>query len=187
MIFRPTRLAGLWLVEIEPQADERGHFARTWCRREFAAHGLDTRLAQASLSFNRQAGTLRGLHFQRPPHAEAKLVRCTRGAIWDVALDLRPGSPTRGKWQGFELSAENGAALYIPEGFAHGFQTLRPETEVFYQISEFHAPEAASGVRYDDPAFAMSWPLPVSCISPRDAAWPAFRAATEGAIAPAGM
>ncbi|HEX7969151.1 MAG TPA: dTDP-4-dehydrorhamnose 3,5-epimerase [Stellaceae bacterium] len=179
MIFTPTRLGGLWLVEMERHADERGYFARSWCRREFAEHGLDTTLAQASVSFNAKAGTLRGMHFQRPPHAETKLVRCTRGAIWDVAIDLRSGSSTRGQWQGFELSAENGAALYIPEGFAHGFQTLVPDTEVFYQISRFHVPEAASGVRYDDPAFGVSWPLPVSCISPRDATWPDCRLGAE--------
>jgi dTDP-4-dehydrorhamnose 3,5-epimerase len=172
MIFTPTRLAGMWLVEIEPYSDERGHFARTWCRREFEAHGLDTDLAQASLSFNRARGTIRGLHFQRPPHGEVKLVRCTRGAIFDVAVDLRPASPTRRQWQGFELTAENGMALYIPRGFAHGFQTLAPDSEVFYQISQFYAPEAASGVRYDDPAFAIAWPLPVAAISPQDRAWP---------------
>jgi dTDP-4-dehydrorhamnose 3,5-epimerase len=177
MIFTPTRLAGLWLVEIEPRADERGHFARTWCAREFAGHGLDTRLVQTSLSFNRRRGTLRGMHFQRPPHAEVKLVRCTRGAIWDVAIDLRPQSPTYGGWQGFELSAGNAAALYIPEGFAHGFQTLADESEVFYQMSAFYAPEAAAGVRYDDPAFGIDWPLPVASIAPRDAAWPDYRKA----------
>jgi dTDP-4-dehydrorhamnose 3,5-epimerase len=176
MIFTPTRLAGMWLVEIEPYSDERGHFARTWCRREFEAHGLDTDLAQASLSFNRARGTIRGLHFQRPPHGEVKLVRCTRGAIFDVALDLRPRSPTRGEWQSFELSAANAAALYVPKGFAHGFQTLAPDTEVLYQISEFHAPQAASGVRFDDPEFAIEWPLPVASISARDRAWPDYRA-----------
>jgi dTDP-4-dehydrorhamnose 3,5-epimerase len=177
MIFTPTRLAGLWLVEIEPRVDERGHFARTWCAREFAEHGLDTRLAQASVSFNRRRGTLRGMHFQHPPHAEVKLVRCTRGALWDVAIDLRPDSPTYCGWQGFELTAENAAALYIPEGFAHGFQTLADDTEVFYQMSTFYAPEAAAGVRYDDPAFGIDWPLPVRTIAPRDAAWPDYRKA----------
>ncbi len=183
MIFTPTRLGGLWLVEMERHADERGYFARSWCRREFAEHGLDAAPAQASVSFNAKAGTLRGMHFQRPPHAETKLVRCTRGAIWDVAIDLRPGSPTRGQWQGFELTAENGAALYIPEGFAHGFQTLAAGSEAFYLISTFHAPEAAAGVRYDDPAFGVRWPLPVACISPRDAAWPDYRFDPERAPA----
>ena len=177
MNFTETALPGLWLVEMERRRDARGYFARTWCQHEFAAHDLDARLAQASVSFNRQRGTLRGMHFQRRPHAETKLVRCARGAIWDVAIDLRPHSPTYCRWMGFELSAENGTALYIPEGFAHGFQTLAAETEVFYQISEFHAPEAADGVRYDDPAFGIEWPLPVSSISPRDEAWPDYRVA----------
>lgn len=174
MIFTPTRLDGLWLVEPERHADERGYFARSWCRREFAEHGLDAMPAQMSVSFNAKAGTLRGMHFQRAPHGEIKLVRCTRGVIWDVAIDLRSGSPTRGQWHGVELTAANGAALYIPEEFAHGFQTLAPDSEVFYQISAFHAPEAACGVRYDDPAFGVRWPLPVSCISPRDATWPDY-------------
>jgi dTDP-4-dehydrorhamnose 3,5-epimerase len=176
MIFTPARLPGLCLVELERRGDERGWFARSWCAREFAEHGLDPRLAQASLSFNAARGTLRGLHFQRPPHAEAKLVRCVNGAIWDVAVDLRPDSPKRGEWQGFELSAANGRALYVPAGFAHGFQTLAPDTEILYLISEFYAPDSSGGVRYDDPAFAISWPLPVTSISPRDATWPDWRA-----------
>jgi dTDP-4-dehydrorhamnose 3,5-epimerase len=175
MIFEPTRLEGLWLVKIERLTDDRGYFARTWCRREFAEHGLDMRLVQANISFNRHQGTLRGMHFQHPPHAEAKLVRCIRGAIWDVAIDLRPLSHTCGQWKGFELSADNGTALYIPEGFAHGFQTLMPDSEVLYQMSAFHAPEAAGGVRYNDPAFAIAWPLPVSRISARDAEWPDYK------------
>jgi dTDP-4-dehydrorhamnose 3,5-epimerase len=176
MIFAPQHLAGLCLVEMERHSDERGWFARSWCAREFAEHGLDPRLAQASLSYNAARGTLRGLHYQRPPHGEAKLVRCVRGAMWDVAVDLRRDSLTRGQWQGFELSAANGRALYIPEGFAHGFQTLAPETEVLYLISTFHAPESADGVRFDDPAFAISWPLPVTSLSPKDASWPDWRA-----------
>jgi dTDP-4-dehydrorhamnose 3,5-epimerase len=176
MIFTPTRLAGLCLVEMERREDERGWFARSWCAREFAEHGLEPQLAQISVSFNRRRGTLRGLHYQRPPHEEAKLVRCLRGAVWDVAVDLRPGSPTRGQWQGFELAAASGRALYIPPGFAHGFQTLEPESELLYMISAFYAPEAAAGLRYDDPALAISWPLPVASISPRDAAWPDYRA-----------
>jgi dTDP-4-dehydrorhamnose 3,5-epimerase len=179
MIFTPARLAGLVLIDLERHEDDRGWFARSWCAREFAAHGLDPRLAQVSLSFNRHRGTLRGLHYQRPPHAEAKLVRCIRGVLWDVAVDLRPGSPTRGEWQAFELTAANERALYIPEGFAHGFQTLAPDTEVLYLISAFHAPEAAAGLRYDDPAFAIPWPLPVASISPRDIAWPAWCADAE--------
>lgn len=179
MIFTATPLAGLYLVEPERHEDERGWFARSWCAREFADHGLDARLAQTSLSFNRQRGTLRGMHYQRAPHAEAKLVRCVRGAIWDVAVDLRPESPTRGRWQGFELSAENGCALYVPEGFAHGFQTLLAESEVLYHISNFYAPEAATGVRHDDPAFAIAWPLPVASISQRDASWPDYQPAAD--------
>ncbi len=179
MIFTPARLRGLQLLAMERHEDERGWFARSWCARELAAHGLEARLAQVSLSFNRRRGTLRGMHYQRPPHAEAKLVRCIRGAIWDVALDLRPESSTRGQWQAFELSAENGCALFLPKGFAHGFQTLLPDSEVLYHISTFHAPEAAAGVRYDDPAFGISWPLPVAAIAPRDAAWPDYRSTAE--------
>jgi dTDP-4-dehydrorhamnose 3,5-epimerase len=183
MIFTPARLEGLWLVDWEPHRDERGHFARLWCAHELAAHGLEANLAQTSLSYNARAGTLRGLHFQRPPHEEAKLVRCLRGAIWDVAVDIRPGSPQRGQWQAFELSAENGRALYIPRGFAHGFQSLTPDSEVLYQISAFYVPEAAAGVRYDDPAFGIKWPLPVASISPRDRLWPDYRAGVAAAEA----
>lgn len=175
MIFTPARLPGLYLVDTERHEDERGWFARSWCAREFAAHGLEPQLAQASVSFNRRQGTLRGLHYQQPPHAEAKLVRCLRGTIWDVALDLRPGSATHGQWQAFELAGGSGRALYLPAGFAHGFQTLTADCEILYLISAFYEPDAATGVRYDDPAFAISWPLPVASISPRDAAWPAYR------------
>lgn len=178
MIFSPTLLPGLLLIEPEPHRDERGSFTRIWCRREFSAHGLDCEIAQSSLSFNAKRGTLRGLHFQRPPHEEVKLVRCTRGAVFDVAIDLRPLSPTYCRWQGFELSAENGAALYIPKGMAHGFETLEPESEVLYQISAFYAPEAAAGVRHDDRAFAVKWPLPVAEISEKDRSWPEYRALT---------
>jgi dTDP-4-dehydrorhamnose 3,5-epimerase len=170
--FLPSRLDGAWLIELEPHRDERGFFARAWCRREFAERGLDTGIAQASVSYNERKGTLRGMHLQRAPHEETKLVRCTRGAIFDVIVDLRPGSPTLGAWEGFELTAENGRELYVPRGFAHGFQTLADASEVHYQISEFHAPEAATGFRWNDPAFAIAWPLPVAVISPRDAAWP---------------
>lgn len=178
MRFLESRLQGAWLIEPEPLADERGFFARTWCRREFASRNLDTEIAQTSLSFNRKAGTLRGLHYQRPPHEETKLVRCTRGALWDVIVDLRPFSPTRGQWQGFELSADNRRALYVPKGFAHGFQTLEDATEASYQISAFHVPEAAAGLRWDDPSLGIAWPLPVSVISERDLHWPLL-AATE--------
>lgn len=174
MIFRETALPGVFVIEPEPWEDQRGFFARTWCQREFAEHGLDPRLVQCSVSFNRRRGTLRGMHYQAPPHAEAKLIRCTRGAIWDVALDLRSGSPTFGQHVGEELSAANRAALYIPEGFAHGFQTLEDDTEVLYQMSEFYAPDAARGIRFDDPAFGIRWPLPEPIMLNRDRTYPDF-------------
>ena len=174
MIFGVTRLRDAWLIDIEPREDERGFFARTWCRQELAAHGLDTEIAQESLSFNRHRGTIRGLHFQLPPHEEIKIVRCTRGAIFDVIVDLRPRSPSYLCWQGFELSAENRRAIYVPKGFAHGFQTLTDNAEIAYQISAFYAPEATGGYRHDDTAFAIAWPLPVTVISERDLGWPAF-------------
>jgi dTDP-4-dehydrorhamnose 3,5-epimerase len=183
MIFTPTRLEGAWLIELEPRHDERGFFARTWCRRELAEHGLDPDVAQESLSYNRRRGTLRGMHFQRPPHAETKIVSCPRGAIFDVIVDLRPDSPTFLRWQGFELSEENRRALYIPKGFAHGFETLADDSEIAYRISEFYAPDAAAGCRYDDPSFGIEWPLPVAVIAERDLAWPPF--ARREAAAPA--
>jgi dTDP-4-dehydrorhamnose 3,5-epimerase len=176
MIFAATRLEGAWLIDIEPREDERGFFARTWCRQELAAQGLETEIAQESLSFNRYCGTVRGLHFQRSPHEETKIVRCTRGAIFDVIVDLRPRAPSYLRWQRFELTAENRRALYIPKGFAHGFQTLTDDAEIAYQISAFYAPEAAGGYRYDDAAFGIAWPLPVTVIGERDLGWPAFEA-----------
>jgi dTDP-4-dehydrorhamnose 3,5-epimerase len=175
MIITSTRLADARVIDIEPKPDERGFFARSWCRRELAAHGIDVDIAQESISYNRLSGTLRGLHFQLPPHEEAKIVRCTRGAIFDVIVDLRPRSPTYRQWEGFHLNAENRRALYVPKGFAHGFQTLADDTELFYQISAFHAPGAATGLRYNDPAFAIVWPLPVSVISERDRTVPDFK------------
>jgi dTDP-4-dehydrorhamnose 3,5-epimerase len=174
MILRPTRLAGAHLIELEPRHDERGFFARTWCRRELAANGLDTDIAQESISYNRTRGTLRGLHFQVPPHEEIKIVRCVVGAIFDVIVDLRPSSPSYRRWEGFELAAKDRRALYIGKGFAHGFQTLTDDAEVAYQISTFHVPEASGGHRFDDPAFAIAWPLAVTAISPRDLGWPRF-------------
>ena len=176
MIFTATQLDGAWLIDLEPREDERGFFARIWCRHELAAQGLDTEIAQESLSFNRYRGTVRGLHFQRPPHEETKIVRCTRGGIFDVIVDLRPQSLSYLRWQGFELTAENRKALYIPKGFAHGFQTLADNAEIIYQISEFYAPNSAAGHRYDDAAFGIAWPLPVKVISERDLGWPAFNA-----------
>lgn len=176
MIFRETTLQGVFAIEPQRREDHRGFFARTWCQREFAEHGLNPRLAQASLSFNRRRGTLRGMHYQAPPHAEAKLIRCARGAIWDVALDLRPDSPTFRRHVGVELTAENRTMLYIPEGLAHGFQTLQDDSEVSYQMSEFYAPEAARGVRFDDPAFGIRWPVPEAIVLDRDRTYPDFEA-----------
>jgi dTDP-4-dehydrorhamnose 3,5-epimerase len=169
--FVPTRFEGAWLIESEPHVDERGAFARTWCKREFAARGLETEIAQASVSFNRIAGTIRGLHFQRAPHDEAKLVRCTRGGLFDVIVDLRRDATTFGLWQAFELTQDNRRQVYVPRGFAHGFQTLEDDTEVDYHISTFFAPEAATGLRWDDPVLAIEWPLPVSVISEKDRHW----------------
>lgn len=174
MIFTPVSLGGACLVEIERVEDERGFFARTWCRREFEKHGLDPRLAQCSISFNRARATLRGLHYQTTPHEEAKLVRCVRGSVWDVIVDLRPDSPSFTGHFGVELSAENRRALYVPPGFAHGFITLEDATEVAYQMSEFYHPESARGVRWDDPAFGIEWPLVPQVISERDRCYPDF-------------
>lgn len=158
MIFTETALAGAVIVDVEPHRDSRGFFARTYCAREFAEHGLDPAIAQCSISHNMRRDTLRGMHFQHAPHAEAKLVRCTRGAIHDVIVDLRPGSSTRGRWIGVDLTAANRRALYVPRGFAHGFQTLEDDTEVAYQISEFYAPGFDGGLRWDDPRLAIDWP-----------------------------
>jgi dTDP-4-dehydrorhamnose 3,5-epimerase len=176
MRFESTRLEGAWLVQLEPLHDSRGFFARTFCVNEFHSHGLETKFPQHSISSSARKGTIRGLHFQREPRSEAKLVRCLKGSIWDAIVDLRPGSPTFRKWTGFELSAENGTQLYIPKGFAHGFQTLGDDVLVNYLISEFHEPAAASGVRYNDPAFCVEWPLPVTEISEKDLRWPHFSA-----------
>jgi dTDP-4-dehydrorhamnose 3,5-epimerase len=179
MLFTSTALEGAFLIDIERREDERGFFARTWCRRELAARGLGTEIAQESISYNRLAGTVRGLHFQRAPHEENKVVRCTRGAIFDVIVDLRRHSCNYIRWQAFELTAENRRAVYIPKGVAHGFQTLTEHCEVIYQISAFYAPEAAGGYRYDDTAFQISWPLPVSVISERDLGWSKYEVDTE--------
>jgi dTDP-4-dehydrorhamnose 3,5-epimerase len=174
MRFTETKVAGAFLIEPEPIADERGFFARTWCREEFADHGLNPELAQANISFNHRKGTLRGLHYQEAPHAEAKLVRPVRGAIWDLALDLRPDSPSYLAWFGAELRDANRAMLYVPEGCAHGFLTLTDDAEVVYQMSAPYAPQAARGVRFDDPAFGISWPGEVVVINERDRTYPDF-------------
>ena len=174
MIFTETPLAGAFLIDLERHKDERGFFARTFCRREFEAHGLNPAIAQCNTSFNHKAGTIRGMHRQQPPASEAKLVRCVRGAIYDVIIDLRCDSQTYSKHFAARLTAENHRALYVPESFAHGFQTLEDNCEIEYQMSEYHTPGSAAGYRYDDPAFAITWPLPVTLISAQDLAWPVF-------------
>jgi dTDP-4-dehydrorhamnose 3,5-epimerase len=173
MIFRPTGLDGAFLVDLERHRDARGWFARAWDATAFEERGLNPRVVQCNLSYNRRAGTLRGLHYQAEPHAEAKLIRCTAGAIFDVIVDLRPTSPSHGRWFGVELTSASGRMLYVPQGFAHGYQTLVDDTETFYQVSEFYAPEAERGVRWDDPAIAIQWPIPEpSEVSDKDASWP---------------
>jgi dTDP-4-dehydrorhamnose 3,5-epimerase len=172
MLFKNTTFKDIWLIDLTPTFDDRGCFARTFCSQEFAARGLETSFVQHSLSYSKERGTLRGLHFQKPPHGEAKLVRCVRGSIFDVIVDIRPHSSTYRQWEGFKLTGGNQRQLYIPAGFAHGFQTLSDDVEVHYLISAFYEPTAASGFCYDDPAFAISWPLPVSVISDKDKAWP---------------
>jgi dTDP-4-dehydrorhamnose 3,5-epimerase len=174
MIFKETNLKGAFIIEPEIMADERGFFARTWCAREFEAHGLTPNLVQCNISFNKQKGTLRGMHYQVVPHEEAKVVRCTMGTIYDVIIDLRPNSSTYKRWASVDMSAENRRMLYIPEGFAHGFLTMEDDTEVFYQMSEFYTPECARGVRWNDPAFNITWPLGVTVISEKDGQYPNF-------------
>jgi len=176
MIFQETKLAGVFEIQLEPKADERGFFARSWCRQEFEQRGLNPNLVQCNISFNQMKGTLRGMHYQGDPYPEAKLVRCTQGAIYDVALDMRPNSATFMQWVGAELTAANRRALCIPEGCAHGFLTVEDETEVFYQMSEFYHPEAARGVRWNDPAFNIDWPGTVEVVSDRDRTFPDFEA-----------
>lgn len=175
MIFTPTPFDGAFLVQIKKIEDHRGFFGRGWCRDEFAQHGLNPDVFQLNVGFSHTRGTLRGMHFQVAPHAEAKFVRCTRGAIFDVIVDLRPESPTRGRWFGAELSADNGVMLYAPEGFAHGYQTLTDGADMYYMTSARYAAGAARGVRYDDPAFGIAWPIPVTVISDADRNWPDYR------------
>lgn len=174
MIFIETDIQGAYLIDLEKREDQRGFFARTWAQEEFEQHGLVARVVQANLSFNHTRGTLRGMHFQSAPYAEAKLVRCVRGSLFDVIIDLRADSPTYKRWIGIELTAENRRALFVPEGFAHGFQTLTDNCEAIYQVSQFYTPGAEGGVRYNDPAFNIQWPLPVSVISEKDRSWPDF-------------
>lgn len=171
MIFTETTLAGAFVIELERREDSRGYFARAFCQREFEEHGLEPLIRQANVAYNRHRGTLRGMHFQFPPAAETKLVRCTRGAILDIVVDLRPESPTFLEHVEVELTAENGRALYVPRRFAHGYQVLEDGTETSYQVGEFYAPEHEGGLRYDDPALGLTWPLPVTELSEKDAAW----------------
>jgi len=175
MTFIKTKLPGVMIIEIEPQTDERGFFARVFCAEEFAQHGLNGNVAQSSVSFNHHKGTLRGMHWQSPPHAEDKLVRCTAGSIFDVVVDIGADSPHRGQWYASELSAENRKMLYIPRGYAHGFLTLANNTEIFYQISTPYAPSATRGFRWDDPDVAIKWPLAPTVISARDRTYPNLR------------
>lgn len=174
MILRETELKGAYVIDIEELSDDRGFFARAFCQREFDEHGLSGTMVQANISSNRKKGTLRGLHYQAAPCEEAKLVRCTQGAIYDVLVDLRKESATYLRWLGVELTPDNHRMLYVPARFVHGFQTLQDDTEVFYQVSEFYAPESERGARYNDPAFGITWPLEVSVLSSKDANWAEF-------------
>lgn len=168
MIFTETRLSGAYIVDLEPRNDERGFFARSWCVNEFTKHGLNSNLAQCNISFNKSKGTLRGMHYQVTPYQEEKLIRCTMGMIYDVIIDLREESPTFKQWFSVELSAENRRALYVPKGFAHGYQTLMDNTETTYQVTEFYHPEAERGMRWNDPVFVVHWAAPVMVISEKD-------------------
>jgi len=174
MIFKETKLSGACIIEIERLQDERGYFARSWCRREFEKAGLIANIAQCNVSRTIKKGTLRGMHFQLPPYRETKLVRCTKGAILDVIVDLRPESATHKEWMSIELTEENHTMLYVPQGFGHGFQTLTDHAEVFYEVSEFYSLEHAAGVRYNDPAFHITWPLEPTVISQKDRSWPDY-------------
>jgi dTDP-4-dehydrorhamnose 3,5-epimerase len=173
--FTPTDLDGAHIIDLEPVDDARGFFARSWDEREFAERGLETRIAQCNVSFNSRRGTLRGMHFQRPPYEEVKIIRCISGSLFDVIVDLRPGSPSYKRWTGVELNAENRRMLYVPRGFAHGYQTLEDDTESFYMVSEFYMAAAEGGVRWNDPAFGIDWPLGAPTeISDKDRSWPDF-------------
>lgn len=174
MLFRETDLAGAFVIEPERRVDERGYFARLFCESELAERGLEGRVRQINTGFSPRAGTLRGMHYQTPPHAEAKIVRCLRGAVFDVVIDLRPGSPTFKRWYGIELTVENGLLLYAPPGTAHGYLTLRNDSELLYATSAAYAPNAAHGVRYDDEAFGIVWPADIHVISTADCSWRAF-------------
>lgn len=175
MIFKETKLKGAFIIEMEPIKDMRGFFARAWCKKEFEEHGLKPYLVQANITFSRKKGTLRGMHYQVAPYQEAKLVRCLKGALFDVIIDLRPDSPTYREWIDIELAEDNYKALYVPEGFAHGYQTLKDNTEVFYQVSQFYCPDSERGIRWNDPAFGIKWPqIQELVISEKDENWPYF-------------
>lgn len=175
MIFEATNLKDAFVIDLEIRSDDRGGFARTFCAKEFEEHGLKPMVAQCNMSFNYKKGTMRGMHYQLSPAAETKLVRCTRGAIYDVIIDIRPDSPTYMQHFGIELTADNRKALYVPEMFAHGYQALTDDAEVIYQVGEFYSPGYEQGIRYDDPTFGIEWPIPVTVISEKDAKWPSFR------------
>lgn len=175
MIFTPLPLGGACLVRCEPREDERGYYMRTWCAREFRDQGLSDRFVESGASYNRRRGTLRGLHFQAAPHAQAKLVRCIRGAVYDVIVDLRRDSPTYLRWVAVELSSHTHTMLYVPEGFAHGFQTLAEDTELLYQMTDFYCPAAERGIRWNDPTLGIQWPLTPAAISARDAGFADFQ------------
>ena len=175
MIFEKTNFEGVHIVKLQVIADERGFFARSWCKNEFSEHGLDTNCLQMNISFNKCKGTLRGMHYQVEPYGEVKIVRCTRGAIYDVIIDLRKESKTYLMWMSVELNDENREMIYIPKGFAHGFLTLQDDTEVCYQMSENYSPNAARGIRFDDPDFKIQWPSEIKSISDKDSCWPDFR------------
>ena len=174
MKFTETKLKGAFIVEIEKIADDRGFFGRSWCLKEFEARGLTSRVVQTNVSSNRKKATLRGMHYQIAPYQESKLIRCTRGAIYDVIIDLRPESPTYKKWTGVELTADNYGLFFVPEDFAHGFITLVDNTEITYQVSQFYTPGSEKGIRFNDPAFNIQWPLEVSVISEKDRTWPDY-------------
>lgn len=174
MKFIETKLKGAFVVELEPICDERGFFARSWCQKEFEKQGLNPHLVQCNLSFNKVKGTLRGMHFQLNPYEEDKFVRCHRGAIYDVIVDRRSQSETCGQWVGVELTAQNRRMLYVPKGFAHGYLTLKPNSEIFYQVSQFYQPNSESGFRFDDPTIGIQWPIPVALMSAKDQALGAF-------------
>lgn len=179
MKFAETAIPGAWVIGMEKREDERGYFARVWCDDEFRAHGLNPTHVQVNTQFSPRAGTLRGMHFQLAPHAEVKVVRCLRGAAFDVLVDLRPGSPTFRQWFGIELTPESGDMLYVPEGCAHGYLTLAEDTEVIYFTSHAYAPKSATGVRFDDPAFAIQWPRSADVVSQADRAWPDYNPPRE--------